>query len=93
MGGKAERGCLFLMAIPLDLALSVCLILTVTCQDYRGLYAQRFFLGLLESGISPMFMLIVGSWYKKDEQAMRMGIWYLPVPLQRDKVTTSATGR
>lgn len=54
----------------------VCLILTVICQDYRGLYAQRFFLGLLESGISPMFMLIVGSWYKKDEQAMRMGIWY-----------------
>ncbi|KAF2172698.1 hypothetical protein M409DRAFT_16659 [Zasmidium cellare ATCC 36951] len=23
-----------------------------------------------------MFMLIVGSWYKKDEQAFRMGMWY-----------------
>ncbi|KAK2055323.1 allantoate permease [Colletotrichum caudatum] len=54
----------------------LCLILTTVCRDYRGLYAQRFCLGLLESGISPMFMLIVGSWYKKDEQAMRMGIWY-----------------
>lgn len=49
------------------------LILTTVCRNYRDLYAQRFCLGLLESGISPMFMLIVGSWYKKNEQAMRMG--------------------
>ncbi|RMZ13018.1 hypothetical protein D0862_02478 [Hortaea werneckii] len=54
----------------------ICLICTVTCTNYQGIYAQRFFLGLLESGISPLFMLIVGSFYRKDEQAMRMGIWY-----------------
>ncbi|KAF5017614.1 hypothetical protein F66182_10440 [Fusarium sp. NRRL 66182] len=54
----------------------ICLILTVVCKDYKTLYTQRFFLGLLESGISPMFMLIVGSFYRKNEQAMRMGIWY-----------------
>lgn len=54
----------------------ICLLLTITCFDYRSLYAQRFFLGFLESGVSPMFMLIVGSWYKKDEQAFRMGMWY-----------------
>lgn len=54
----------------------LCLILTTVFRDYRDIYAQRFFLGVLESGISPMFMLIVGSWYKKHEQAMRMGIWY-----------------
>ncbi|KAK3650401.1 hypothetical protein LTR56_006380 [Elasticomyces elasticus] len=54
----------------------VCLILTVVCRDYRDVYAQRFFLGVFESGISPLFMLIVGSFYRKDEQAMRMGIWY-----------------
>lgn len=35
------------------------LILTPACQDYRGLYAQRFFLGFTEAGISPMFMMIV----------------------------------
>ena len=51
----------------------VCLTLTVVCTNYQGLYAQRFFLGVLESGISPMFMLIVGAWYKKDEAALRMG--------------------
>lgn len=69
----------------------LCLLLTVTCTSYHGLYAQRFFLGFLEAGISPMFMLIVvsmnywticqdifayrkqGSFYKKNEQALRMG--------------------
>jgi|TARA_R110002003_G_scaffold112_11_gene9632 MFS family permease len=51
----------------------ICLILTVACRDYKDLYAQRFFLGLLEAGISPMFMVIVGSFYKKNEQAFRMG--------------------
>jgi MFS family permease len=51
----------------------ICLTLTVACHNYQQLYAQRFFLGLLESGISPMFMVIVGSFYKKNEQAFRMG--------------------
>lgn len=54
----------------------VCLLGTMGCRDYRGLYAQRFFLGFLESGISPMFMLIVAGFYKKDEQAMRIGFWF-----------------
>ncbi|PSR80540.1 allantoate permease [Coniella lustricola] len=54
----------------------ICLILSTVCTNYQGFYAQRFFLGYFESGISPMFMLIVGMWYKKNEQAMRMGIWY-----------------
>lgn len=54
----------------------LCLLLTVTCKNYQGIYAERFFLGALESGISPMFMLIIGSFYKKIEQAMRMGVRY-----------------
>ncbi|KAL4889856.1 major facilitator superfamily domain-containing protein [Aspergillus ambiguus] len=52
------------------------LILTPACTGYRGAYAQRFFLGFTEAGISPMFMMIVGGWYKKDEQSLRMGAWY-----------------
>lgn len=54
----------------------VTLMCTAAVQSWRGLYAQRFFLGFLESGISPMFMLVVGSWYRKPEQALRMGAWY-----------------
>jgi hypothetical protein len=52
------------------------LMCTAGVQNWQGLYAQRFFLGFLESGVSPMFMLVVGSWYKKPEQALRMGAWY-----------------
>jgi hypothetical protein len=37
------------------------LLLTTVCTNYQGIYAQRFFLGLLESGVSPMFMVIVVS--------------------------------
>lgn len=49
---------------------------TAACHNWQGLYAQRFFLGVIESGISPMFMLVVGGWYLKHEQAFRMGMWY-----------------
>ena len=49
---------------------------TAGCTNYRGFYAQRFFLGMIESGVSPMFMLIVAGFYKKHEQALRMGVWY-----------------
>ncbi|PGG96397.1 hypothetical protein AJ80_09833 [Polytolypa hystricis UAMH7299] len=54
----------------------VCLMTTAACKTWQALYVQRFFLGFLESGISPMFMMIVGGWYLKPEQAMRMGAWY-----------------
>ncbi|POS79157.1 hypothetical protein DHEL01_v202458 [Diaporthe helianthi] len=54
----------------------ICLILTAVCTTWQGLLVERFFLGFLEAGVSPMFMLIVGSFYTKSEQALRMGIWY-----------------
>jgi MFS family permease len=54
----------------------ICLLCTIACTDYRGLWAQRFFLGVLEGGISPIFMIVVGGWYRKREQALRMGAWF-----------------
>lgn len=49
----------------------ICLMCTAGCTNWQGLYAQRFFLGALESGVSPGFMLVVGGWYEKQEQALR----------------------
>ncbi|PLN78361.1 MFS general substrate transporter [Aspergillus taichungensis] len=72
----AQRFPIERVASALVVVWGICLILTPACFNFKGLFAQRFFLGLLESGISPMFMLIVGGWYKKDEQALRMGVWY-----------------
>lgn len=37
----------------------LCLILTTVCFDFQTLYPQRFFLGSPESGIGPVFMVIV----------------------------------
>lgn len=58
----------------LVLVWGICFISTAACQSWQGLYAQRFCLGFLEAGISPIFMLIVGQFYKKDEQALMMGL-------------------
>ncbi len=44
----------------------ICLGLSAVCTSYKGFYAQRFFLGFLESGINPMFMMIVVSVLKLD---------------------------
>ncbi len=51
---------------------------TAGCTGYSGFFAQRFFLGMIEAGVSPMFMLVVSSFYRKHEQALRMGMgmWY-----------------
>jgi hypothetical protein len=49
----------------LVLVWGISLMTTVGCTSFRGLYAQRFFLGFLEAGISPIFMLVVGGWYEK----------------------------
>jgi hypothetical protein len=54
----------------------ITLMCTTACKTFRDLYAQRFCLGLLEAGIAPIFMLVTGGWYKKNEAAVRMGAWY-----------------
>ena len=69
----AQRWPIEKVAAGIVFAWAVCLTCTAAVQSWQGMFAQRFFLGFLESGISPMFMLVVGGWYKKDEQAFRMG--------------------
>ncbi|KAF4338412.1 allantoate permease [Fusarium beomiforme] len=46
-------------------------------QNFPGLLAARFFLGVAEASISPGFSLITGMWYKREEQPFRHGIWFL----------------
>lgn len=52
------------------------LMLTCVVQSWQGLYAQRFFLGLVESAVSPGFVAVTRQWYTKQEQPLRIGIWY-----------------
>ncbi|KAF2008826.1 major facilitator superfamily transporter [Aaosphaeria arxii CBS 175.79] len=53
------------------------LMLTSTCSNSGGLLANRFFLGASESAIGPGLTVIVAMWYKRSEQPLRHGAWYL----------------
>ncbi|OMP86683.1 putative transporter [Diplodia seriata] len=51
----------------------------LTCHaashSYAALMAVRFFLGAFEATITPAFVLFTSIWYKKNEQAQRIGYW------------------
>ncbi|KAM5350664.1 hypothetical protein ACJ41O_007169 [Fusarium nematophilum] len=55
---------------------SFVILCTPACTSYAGLLINRFFLGLIEAGVSPIFMLVVGLWYTHSEQVMRSSLWY-----------------
>lgn len=51
--------------------------LTAVCYNAGGLLAVRFFLGMAESAIAPGLTMIISMWYKRSEQPMRQGAWFL----------------
>ncbi|KAK4940890.1 hypothetical protein LTR10_019043 [Elasticomyces elasticus] len=55
---------------------SIVVICTPACKTYAGLLVNRFILGVIESGVSPSFMLTTGVWYTHSEQVFRSGLWY-----------------
>lgn len=59
------------------------IIVTVTsaATNWGGLVATRILLGVFESAIAPSLILITSMWYKRNEQPVRVGLWYLGVGL------------
>ncbi|KAL1801090.1 hypothetical protein ACET3X_001432 [Alternaria dauci] len=53
----------------------VCM-LTAAVTTHQGLFAQRFFLGFVESIIPTGFMTIVSSYYTQREQSIRQSWWF-----------------
>ncbi|KAH3661425.1 hypothetical protein OGAPHI_006832 [Ogataea philodendri] len=49
---------------------------SAACTSYGGLITARFFLGFLESAVSPSFVLITGMWWTPKQQSSRAGIWF-----------------
>lgn len=49
---------------------------TAGVTTYQGLYAERFFLGFVESVIPTGFMSIVSSFYTQEQQTLRQSFWY-----------------
>ncbi|KAI9653551.1 MAG: hypothetical protein M1831_005933 [Alyxoria varia] len=61
---------------PLVIIWGLVAMLTATVTTWRGLYAQRFFLGFIESVMPTAYMSIVSSYYKQNEQALRQSWWF-----------------
>ncbi|KAF4944069.1 hypothetical protein FGADI_12951 [Fusarium gaditjirri] len=52
------------------------MMITAASSNFAGLAACRFFLGIFEAPITPIFMMIVGMWYTRQEQPFRAGVFY-----------------
>ncbi|KAK4100554.1 MFS general substrate transporter [Parathielavia hyrcaniae] len=53
----------------------VCM-LTAAVTTYQGLFAQRFFLGFVESIVPTGFMCIISGFYTQQEQSLRQSWWF-----------------
>ncbi|WVQ84779.1 hypothetical protein IAT38_006936 [Cryptococcus sp. DSM 104549] len=49
--------------------------LLAVCHNWAGLMVLRTFIGAFESCISPGFLMIVASWYKREEHSSRSMIF------------------
>ncbi|KAL2113150.1 hypothetical protein VUR80DRAFT_5229 [Thermomyces stellatus] len=54
----------------------VVVLTTPACKTFEHFMVNRFFLGLIEAGVSPMFMMVVGLRYIHAEQVSRSSWWY-----------------
>lgn len=54
----------------------LCMMATALCSDFGGLAAQRFFLGALQSILTPAWVLLTSIFYLREEQAFRVVFWW-----------------
>ena len=55
--------------------------LTALCFNFAGIMAARFFLGVVESIIGPVFVIVTGNWWTRREQAFRTAFWLSGTPV------------
>ncbi|KEF54916.1 uncharacterized protein A1O9_09359 [Exophiala aquamarina CBS 119918] len=56
-------------------AFAIITVLTSVVQNRGGLYAARFFLGLVEGGVSPGLIWLLSQFYKRQELGLRTNIY------------------
>lgn len=44
-------------------------------KDYKHLVVLRIFVGIFEAGFGPAILLLLSSWYKREEQSKRFGVY------------------
>ncbi|MCJ1309606.1 hypothetical protein MMC25_003266 [Agyrium rufum] len=47
------------------------------CHDFAGLAIARTLLGVFESCVAPILVLIIAMWYRKEEQGRRVSWFYV----------------
>ncbi|KAH9227093.1 hypothetical protein K456DRAFT_1730379 [Colletotrichum gloeosporioides 23] len=60
---------------------SIIVLLTPLCFKFAGIMTVRFFLGLMESIIGPVFVIITSNWWTRPEQAFRTAFWLGGTPV------------
>lgn len=55
----------------------IILMLHATATSFSGFFALRFFLGMCESCVAPILILIISMFYKKNEQGSRIACFYV----------------
>ncbi|PSN75238.1 pantothenate transporter liz1 [Corynespora cassiicola Philippines] len=64
---------LYLPAIMVVWGILTCLMALI--HDFKHLVVLRVFVGVLESGFAPGILLIISSWYKREEQSKRFAVY------------------
>lgn len=73
---------LLLQRFPVSKTVSIFIILWgfIMCMHsvpgYPGFIALRTILGMLESSITPAFVILTSQWYKREEQFIRTALWF-----------------
>ncbi|KAK1252027.1 hypothetical protein MKX08_003214 [Trichoderma sp. CBMAI-0020] len=62
-------------------AWSSIVLLTPLCFNFAGIMTARFFLGLVESIIGPVFVIVTSNWWTRPEQAFRTAFWLGGTPI------------
>jgi MFS family permease len=52
-------------------------LMTAGATNWAGLVTLRVLLGCFEAVIAPALVLITSMWYKRSEQPLRVGLWYM----------------
>ncbi|KAF1993466.1 pantothenate transporter liz1 [Amniculicola lignicola CBS 123094] len=67
------RPSLYLPAIMIVWGALTCVMAAI--KDFNHLVILRIFVGVLESGFAPGILLIISSWYKREEQSKRFAVY------------------
>lgn len=46
------------------------------CKSFASLMVCRAFLGCAEAAIVPAWVIFTSQWYRKEDQAFRVGVWF-----------------